>query len=255
MSETPLVDLSDAAFGYGGEPAVEQVTARILGGESVALIGPNGSGKSTLLKGLLGLIDLESGSAQVLGEGPGKRLEQIGYLPQADRRSADIPVTAAQVVAMGLYRELGAFRRVGSPERERVRVALARVGLEHADKTQFQAFSGGQQQRVILARALVNNPKLVLLDEPFNGLDQPNREALLDTLNRLRASGTAIIVSTHDLDLARATCSHVLLLNKYQIGFGPIETTLTLDLINKTFVDATVELDSHTITTTHEIDH
>lgn len=253
MSTQPIVELKDAAFGYGGAPAVDSVTARVEAGESVALIGPNGSGKSTLLKGLLGLIDLEGGEARVLGSAPGKRLDQIGYLPQADRRASDIPVTAFQVVSMGLYRKLGPFRRLGTAERKLVRDALRQVGLEAEADTVFHSLSGGQQQRIILARALVNAPKLILLDEPFNGLDQPNREALLDTLNQLRASGTAIVVSTHDLDLARAVCSHVLLLNTTQIGFGPIASTMTLDLINKTFVDATVELDAHTVTTTHEV--
>lgn len=252
MTHSPVVELIDASFGYGGAQVLEGVTAHIESGDSIALIGPNGSGKSTLLKGLLGLVELQGGRASILGVAPGKRLEQIGYLPQAGRRELDIPVTASQVVEMGLYRALGPFKRLRANDRQRVNTALERVGMLGQAKTLFRSLSGGQQQRVILARALVNEPKLILLDEPFNGLDQPNREALLETVNTLRASGTALIVSTHDLDLAREACSHVLLLNKTQIGFGPLETTLTLDLVNQTFADATVELDSHTVTTTRE---
>lgn len=248
------IELKHATFGYAGVTALEDITATINTGESVALIGPNGSGKSTLLKGILGLVELQAGTLSVLGGIPRKALNRIGYLPQADARDTEIPVTARQVVTMGLYRSLGAFRRVGSAERAKVAAALARVGLSDKANTLFGELSGGQQQRVILARALVNDPQLILLDEPFNGLDQPNREALLDTVNRLRASGITILVSTHDLELAREACTHVMLLNKTQIGYGPIESTLTLELVNQTFADATVELDDHTVTTTREID-
>jgi manganese/iron transport system ATP-binding protein len=249
----PVLQLKNASFGYGGDPAVESVTAAIYAGDSLALIGPNGSGKSTLLKGILGLAEQLSGELSVLGLPPGKSLERVGYLPQSHNRDHNIPVKAQQVVGMGLYKSLGAFRRIRSAEREQINAALNQVGLGEHAKTLFSELSGGQQQRVILARSLVNKPQLVLLDEPFNGLDQPNRDALLNTVNELRASGTAIVVSTHDLDLARDACSHVMLLNKVQIGFGPIESTLTLELINKTFADVTVELDHHTVTTTREI--
>jgi zinc/manganese transport system ATP-binding protein len=253
MSAEVVLQLNNAAFGYGGKAAVRAVTATVCAGESVALIGPNGSGKSTLLKGILGMVDLEEGEISVLGLAPRKALNHIGYLPQSDRRDTEIPVTARQVVAMGLYRELGILKRIGTTERKRVDEALDQVGLLADAKRMFSQLSGGQQQRIILARALVNNPKLILLDEPFNGLDQPNRDALLATVNRLRESGTALVISTHDLDLAREACSHVLLLNGEQVGFGPISTTLTLELINQTFVDATVELDHHTVTTTREV--
>lgn len=253
MSPEVVLELNTAAFGYGGKVALRGVTASVCAGESVALIGPNGSGKSTLLKGILGMVDLEEGEISVLGLAPRKALNRIGYLPQSDRRDTEIPVTARQVVAMGLYRELGILKRMGTSERKRVDDALEQVGLLAEAKMMFSQLSGGQQQRVILARALVNNPKLILLDEPFNGLDQPNRDALLSTVNRLRENGTALVISTHDLDLAREACSHVLLLNGEQVGFGPIATTLTLELINQTFVDATVELDHHTVTTTREV--
>ena len=254
MSQSPIVSIRNASFAYGSETVLTSVNASIEAGESVAVIGPNGSGKSTLLKGLLGQVDLVDGELTVLGARPADALAQIGYLPQANRRESDLPVTARQVVTMGLYKSLGAFRPVRKAERQRVDEALAEVGLASEAKTLFGELSGGQQQRVILARALVNDPKLVMLDEPFNGLDQPNREALLATVNRLRKSGTTIIVSTHDLELAREACSHVLLLNGEQIGYGPINSTLTLDLLNETFKDATVEIDHHTVTTTHEIE-
>lgn len=249
----PILELTDASFGYGGERAVESINATLHEGESLALIGPNGSGKSTLLKGILGLTEHISGELLVLGQAAGKALDQVGYLPQSHNRDSNIPVTAQQVVGMGLYKQLGAFHRIGNAERAQIHAALEQVGLQDMSKTRFNELSGGQQQRVILARSLVSKPELILLDEPFNGLDQPNRDALLSTVKELRASGTAIVISTHDLDLARDACTHVMLLNKVQIGFGPIASTLTLDLIEITFADATVELDHHTVTTTDEI--
>jgi len=250
---TPVIVLDDATFGYDGIAAVTGVTATVLPGDSVALIGPNGSGKSTLLKGMLGLVDQLGGTLRVFGGAPKHALDKIAYLPQSHNRDVQMPVTARQVVGMGLYRSLGPFKRMGSAGRRRIDAALDRVGLLDEARTIFGELSGGQQQRVILARALVNDPQLVLMDEPFNGLDQPNREALLATVNELRAQGTAVVVSTHDLDLARLACSHVMLLNRHQVAFGTLEDALTLDRIAETFADATVELDHHTVTTTDEI--
>lgn len=250
---TPVLELKEASFGYGGKTAVESVTAKIFAGDAVALIGPNGSGKSTLLKGILGIAEQTGGELFVLGLPAAKAISQIGYLPQSSHWDADIPVTVEQVVGMGLYRKLGPFQRIGREKRQQIREALAEVGLAHRAKVLFGELSGGQQQRVILARSLVNHPDIILLDEPFNGLDQPNRDALLETVKQLRNSGTAILISTHDLDLAREACTHVMLLNRTQVGFGPLDSTLTLDLIQETFSDATVELDHHTVTTTREI--
>lgn len=250
---TPVVELGDASFGYDGEAAVTGVTATIFPGDSVALIGPNGSGKSTLLKGMLGLAEHLSGTLRVFGGAPRQALDKVAYLPQSHNRDTQMPVTARQVVGMGLYRSLGPFKRMGRVQRRQIDEVLDRVGLLEEASTLFGEMSGGQQQRVILARSLVNAPQLVLMDEPFNGLDQPNRDALLATVNQLREQGTAVVVSTHDLDLARAACSHVMLLNKKQVAFGTLEDALTLDLIAETFADATVELDHHTVTTTDEI--
>lgn len=248
------VDLVDASFGYDSVIALSGVTASIHHGDSVAIIGPNGSGKSTLLKGLLGLVECVSGSLTVLGEPAGHAKGRIGYLPQSSQRQTDLPLTVTQVVAMGLYRQLGALRPIGGDGKRRIQKALARVGLEHLARSQFGELSGGQQQRVILARALVSDPELLLFDEPFNGLDQPNRDALLNTMNELRATGVTILVSTHDLELARVAASHVMLVNKELIAFGPVEQALTLESLNAAFADATVEIDHHTLTTTNEIE-
>ncbi|WP_166986641.1 metal ABC transporter ATP-binding protein [Canibacter zhoujuaniae] len=247
-----VVDLRDASFGYAGRAAATNITATLHAGESVALIGPNGSGKSTLLNGLAGLTEHLGGSAQVLGVRPGSANKQLGLLPQADSRNLQIPVSVQQVVAMGLYSHRRALQPIGKNGKAAISEALSTVGLtEHAKKL-FSDLSGGQQQRAILARALVAKPRLLLLDEPFNGLDRPNRDALLRTITALRESGCAVVVSTHDLEIARDACTHVMLLDQRMIAFGTIAQALTLENVAATFHDTTVEIDAHKLTTRHE---
>ena len=258
-SDAALV-LEGAAFGYHGTSRVEGLTLAVPVGAAVALIGPNGSGKSTLLRGILGLAELTGGSIRVLGETPDRARRRIGSLPQADTRDATLPVTLRQVVTMGLYRSRGALRPIGRTGREAVSRALERVGLSAWASRRFGELSGGQQQRGILARALVSDPQLLLLDEPFNGLDRENRDVLLRLVRELRAEGRTIIVSTHDLEIAQEACTHALLLASghhpnqpgHPAAYGPVEQALTLDAVQHAFQDTTVELDHHTVTTTRE---
>lgn len=255
-----VISLTDAAFGYDGAVRVEGLTLDVHAGEAVALIGPNGSGKSTLLRGLLGMSDLVSGSARVLGLEPAKARADVGTLPQADTRDTTLPITLRQAVTMGLYRGRGPLTPIGRAGRAAVDSALERVGLAAFASRRFGELSGGQQQRGILARALVSNPKLLLLDEPFNGLDRENRDKLLELVRELRGEGRTIVVSTHDLEIAQQACTHALLLasghQPHQPGhpaaYGPLEEALTLAAVQHAFHDATVELDQHTVTTTRE---
>ncbi len=257
---TAAISFTAAAFGYRGQSRVADLSFEIPSGAAVALIGPNGSGKSTLLRGVLGLAELTAGSVQVLGTSPTRARPGVASLPQSDARDVTLPVTLRQVVTMGLYRSLGSFGLVGRAGRVAVGEALERVGLADFAARRFGELSGGQQQRAILARALVSQPRLLLLDEPFNGLDRQNRDVLLGLVRELREEGRTILVSTHDLEIARAACSHVLLLASghepgepgHPAGFGTIDEALTLDAVQHAFHDATVELDHHTVTTTRE---
>ncbi len=246
VSATTVLSVEDAAFAYDQAPALEGITFDIRAGEAVALIGPNGSGKSTLLKGILGLITRSTGSVSVLGASPAPR-GSIGYVPQAGELDPEFPITLAQVVMMGRYRSLGWLRLPGKRDRVAVAEALDAVGLAHRAHTRFGELSGGQQQRGLLARAIASGPRLLLLDEPFNGLDQKNRDALIATVERLKADGVAVLVSTHDLDLARAVCDSVLLLNGTQVAFGSRDDVLTLANVQQAFKDVGVEIDEHTI--------
>ncbi|QAY72687.1 metal ABC transporter ATP-binding protein [Agromyces protaetiae] len=215
-------------------------------GEAVALIGPNGAGKSTLLGGLLGLVPRTAGTVEYLGE-THAAVGMIGFLPQSAELDPEFPISLEQVVMQGRYRKLGFFRWPGRDDRRAVRESLATVGLGSLAKRRFGELSGGQRQRGLLARALASEPSLLLLDEPFNGLDQQNRDALIDTLRVLKHRGVAVLVSTHDLELARLVCDSVVLVNGVQLAHGPVSDVLTLGNLQECFEGNEIEIDEHTL--------
>jgi manganese/iron transport system ATP-binding protein len=272
MSDSAVLRLDGAAFTHRGGGGVSGLDLSIRPGEAVALIGPNGAGKSTLLHGILGLVPLTAGVIEVGGAKtaapnalPDAAADQardarvrdrmIGFLPQSIHVDPDFPISLEQVVMQGRYRRLGLLRWPGREDRAAVRHALATVGLADLAKRRFGELSGGQRQRGLLARALAGEPGLLLLDEPFNGLDQANRDALIDTLHTLKREGVAVLVSTHDLDLARLVCDHVVLVNGRQLAFGPVDSVLTLDNVQECFEDVGVELDEHTLVVPGHEDH
>lgn len=248
MSEPPVVlRLEDAAFTHPGGRGVSGVRVDVHAGEAVALIGPNGAGKSTLLQGLLGLVPLTAGAVRFADGSAHAEKGMIGYLPQASETDPEFPISLEQVVMQGRYRRLGWLRWPGRADRAAVREALETVGLASLASTRFGSLSGGQRQRGLLARALASEPRILLLDEPFNGLDQPNRDALMQTLRLLKLRGVAVIVSTHDLELARQVCDTVVLLNGTQLASGPVGKVLTLANVQECFDDVGVEIDEHTL--------
>ena len=241
-----IVNFDDVALSYDGTtPASWQLNFELAAGDALALIGPNGAGKSTILKGLLGLVTKLSGTIEVLGTVPRRAAAGIGYMPQHSDTDPEFPITLRQVVLMGRFRRLGLLRWPGRGDREAVDRALERVGLADRANVRFGDLSGGQQQRGLLARALVSEPKLLLLDEPFNGLDTQNRQALMRTLRELRTAGIGIIVSTHDLELATQVCSHALLMNREQVAYGKVAEVLTPEWVTETFGESDDHHDTH----------
>ncbi|MGR2752319.1 metal ABC transporter ATP-binding protein [Agromyces arachidis] len=242
----PVLAMRGAAFRHPGGAGVAGLRFRVRPGEAVAVIGPNGAGKSTMLRGILGLVPLVDGEMRFAG-GVDAADGMIGFLPQSVDVDADFPISLSQVVMQGRYRRLGLLRWPGRRDREAVREALETVGLAALAHRRFGELSGGQRQRGFLARALAAEPRLLLLDEPFNGLDQTNRDALVDTLRTLKARGVAIIVSTHDLELARTVCDVALLVNGEQVGCGRVDEVLTLENVQRCFEGVEVEIDEHTL--------
>jgi ABC-type Mn2+/Zn2+ transport system ATPase subunit len=257
MTDSPVLRLDGAAFTHPGGGGVAGLDLVIGPGEAVALIGPNGAGKSTLLKGVLGLVPRTAGTMELGTRGADAatrpdaevhaRGGMIGFLPQSSDVDSDFPISLEQVVMQGRYRRLGLIRWPGRDDRAAVRRALETVGLAEIAKRRFGELSGGQRQRGLLARALAGEPRLLLLDEPFNGLDQTNRDALVDTLRMLKQQGVAVLVSTHDLELAKLVCDSVVLVNGTQLAFGPVADVLTLGNVQECFDGVEVELDEHTL--------
>ncbi|MFI5911985.1 metal ABC transporter ATP-binding protein [Dactylosporangium sp. NPDC051541] len=203
MPEPVALAIQDAAVAYDAQPVLTAVTGRVGAGEVVALIGPNGAGKSTLIKAVLGLVPIVGGTVSVLGRSPQAARRDVGYVPQADTLDAQFPISVAQVVLMGRYRRIGWLRRPGRDDRRIAAEALDQVGLADRARATFGTLSGGQRQRVLLARAIAAQPRLLLLDEPFSGVDATSRDALLHVLADRKRAGTAVLISTHDLHLAR----------------------------------------------------
>jgi manganese/iron transport system ATP-binding protein len=247
----PALELDEVSVSYGPAPALENIDGMVAPGEAIALIGPNGAGKSTLIKAILGLVPLASGRIIVLGRTPAQARREVAYVPQADTLDPEFPISVGQVVLMGRYRRIGRLRRPKAADRQAARDALEQVGLAHRARHRFGTLSGGQRQRVLLARAIAAEPRLLLLDEPFNGVDAVSEQALLDAVAVLKGQGTAVVVSTHDLALAHLACEEVCLLNRCQYGFGPTQLTLTPDRLRATYGGHALELRGDRVIVAH----
>jgi manganese/iron transport system ATP-binding protein len=244
--ERPALVLDRVAAAYGREPVLEGVTGSVEPGGALALIGPNGAGKTTLIKAVLGLVPLVAGRIEVLGTTPERARARVAYVPQADALDQEFPVSVLQVVLMGRYRSIGWVRRAGKAHRAAALAALDEVGLADRAGERFGVLSGGQRQRVLLARAVAQEAGLLLLDEPFNGVDATTTDSLLAVMRRLRAGGVAVIMSTHDLSVAHLACDEACLLNHRQMAFGPIDEALTADLLKATYGGSALLLDGGT---------
>jgi ABC-type Mn2+/Zn2+ transport system ATPase subunit len=212
--------LEDVTVAYDGRPALDDVTMSVPHGAQVAIVGPNGAGKSTLFKALVGLLPVRAGRVRLHGRAPGRQTDPIAYVPQREEIDWGFPVTVHDVVMMGRYGRLGWFRRPGAADREVVARCLDELGIAELEKRAIGELSGGQQQRVFLARALAQEPHVLLLDEPFTGVDVSARETLLTLLARLRGSGITVLVSTHDMETAAQRFELVALLNGRLIAYG-----------------------------------
>ena len=229
-----LADVQGLAAGYGGgPPVIRNVSFRVRAGDRVGLLGPNGGGKTTLFRVLLGELPASAGTVDLHG--------RAAALPQTERSRLDYPVSALDVALMGSLSRLAWWQRPGRADRRAALQALDTVGLRAQAERSFGELSGGQRQRVLIARALVQNAQLLLLDEPFSGLDAPSAERLMGLLDQLAAEGRAIMIATHDVDQARAW-DLVLCLNRRAVAFGGPAEVLTREVIQATYGGDVVEL-------------
>lgn len=228
-----LLHVDGVAAGYAGPPVLRDVTFEIAAGERVGVLGPNGGGKSTLFRVLLGELTPSAGTIS------GTR--RFGYVPQTERSRLDYPVTALDVALMGTLWSSRWWLPVGKRDRERGFAALGRVGLREQADTMFGELSGGQRQRVLAARALVQDADVLLLDEPFSGVDVASGEMLTSLLDELASEGRGLLIATHDLEQA-AGWDRVLCLNRRAVAFGVPEEVLTLDVLEQTYGGAIVTL-------------
>lgn len=224
--EQPLLALEKVVVRYEAVTALDGVTFHLHPGERVAVVGPNGAGKSTLFKVVAGLLQPNDGCVRVYGAQPEGHL-CIGYVPQRSQVNWRFPVTVYDVVMMGRMAEIGMFRWPRKRDHDAVRAALETVRLGDLADRQIAQLSGGQQQRMFIARALAQQAELMLMDEPFSGLDVPSQQDILAILDGLKANGVTVMVATHDLEQAADSFDKVLLLNRRVYGFGRPEQVLT----------------------------
>ena len=228
-----LASTSGLAAGYGRTPAIEDVSFEVDAGQRVALLGPNGGGKTTLLRALLGELRPMRGSVEVRG--------RAATVPQTERSRLDFPVSALDVALMGALPRLPWWRRPSHDDREAAHAGLERVGVADCARDTFGDLSGGQRQRVLIARGLVQDAQLLLLDEPFSGLDVPAARGLETLISELADEGRGIVIATHDLPQARRWDA-VLCINRRQIAFGPPDEVLDREVLEATYAGAIVEI-------------
>jgi manganese/zinc/iron transport system ATP- binding protein len=220
---------------YGARPVLWDVDATFPARALSAIVGPNGAGKSTLLKAALGLIASDAGQTLIEGRPVRAARDRVAYVPQRDAIDWDFPITVREVVEMGRYAQTGWLRRVGRAERALVDECLERVGMAEYRGRQIGALSGGQRQRVFIARALAQQASLMLMDEPFSGVDARTEASILELLGELRDEGRSIIVVHHDLGTVRAAFDFALLLNVRAIAAGPVAEVLTPETLRRAY--------------------
>jgi len=227
--------IEDLTVSYHSKPVLWDIDLDVPPGVLAAIVGPNGAGKSTLIKSVLGLVKPAAGHITLFGRSYREQRRLVGYVPQRASVDWDFPTTVLDVVMMGLYGQLGWLRRPGRRQREQALAALAQVGMDPYATRQISQLSGGQQQRVFLARALVQDATLYLMDEPLAGVDATTEQAIITLLKTLRSQGKTVIVVHHDLQTVASYFDHLVFLNVRLIAQGPIREVYTSDNLRRTY--------------------
>lgn len=221
MSHLPhRLELENVSIGYASKTVLEDLSFQVPNGARVAVVGPNGAGKSTLFKAIVGLLPLQRGRVLIHGLPLGTHQDCVAYVPQREEIDWRFPVTVRDVIMMGRFGHQGWFRPLSAGDKAAVEKSLVQLRIGELADTSIADLSGGQQQRVFLARALAQEPHILLMDEPFTGVDVTAQEAALNLLDDLHRQGVTAIISTHDLNVAASRFDLVLLLNRRLIAFG-----------------------------------
>jgi len=234
VAEAAAIHVSDLSVSLEGHRALEKVTFKLDPGDRLAIVGPNGAGKTTLLRALAGLLQPASGVVEIHGHPPLGHV-CIAYVPQRIEVDWRYPVTVHDVVSMGRVGRIGPLRRPGATDRRIVQDAIAAVNLEHLTHRTIDALSGGERQRMFLARALAQESNVILMDEPFAGLDLQSRDDLLSVLSEPHLKDVTLLVAMHDLGLAASRFDRMLLLKRKSLGFGAPEDVLTEQALREAY--------------------
>lgn len=233
--DPPCLDLQEVTLGYGRDPVLQRVSLQISAGSLVAVMGPNGAGKSTLFKGLTGLLVPWTGSIAIHGLPLGDHRHCVAYVPQREEVDWRFPVTVWDVVMMGRYSYRRRWQWPTLQDRSRVLACLDKLGILPLSHVRVGELSGGQQQRVFLARALAQDPHVVLMDEPFSGIDPATQEAMVEILLDLHRQGMTVLVSSHDFGLVSTRFERVLLLNRQVVAYGSPSEVLVPEVLKTGF--------------------
>jgi manganese/zinc/iron transport system ATP- binding protein len=223
----PAIEVNDLTVAYQENPVLWDIDLSVRQGALTAIVGPNGAGKTTLIKAVMGLVKPAAGQVRVLGRAYREARRDVAYVPQRGTVDWDFPTSVLDVVLMGTYGGLGWIRRPGRAERDRARDAIEKVGMEAFADRQISRLSGGQQQRVFLARALVQDARLYLMDEPFQGVDARTERTIVDVLRELRGRGETVVAVHHALQTVPEYFDDVVLLNVRKIASGPVGAAFT----------------------------
>ncbi|AEA44484.1 metal ABC transporter ATP-binding protein [Fluviicola taffensis] len=229
------IEIKGLTISYKEMLALDNISVSIESGKITGIIGPNGSGKSTMLKGILGIVPISSGEVSFFGNTLEKYRSKIAYVPQRESIDWDFPITVEEVVAMGRIQPKKWWARTTSLDKQIVKETLKKVQLSEFGTRQIGQLSGGQQQRVFLARALAQEAELIVMDEPFVGIDMASQDAILAIVQKLRDAGKTIVIVHHDLSVVAQYFDDVVLLNKKLIAHGPIDSILKAENIEKAY--------------------
>ena len=229
------IQIHDMTIAYHRKPVLWDVDLDVPEGKLVGIIGPNGAGKSTMIKAIMGLIPKASGWVRIYGEPYEEQRRLIGYVPQRESVDWDFPISALEVVLMGRYGHIGWVRRPGKEDRRIAAEALEKVGMGEFRDRQISQLSGGQQQRVFLARALAQDARIYLMDEPFAGVDAATERAIIDILIELRSQDKTMLVVHHDLQTVTQYFDWVIMLNMRVVASGPTDEAFTDENLHKTY--------------------